>query len=144
MARVLLVEDSKLQQMLYQRVLTRDGYEVITAVDGEEAVSVARRELPDLILLDMLLPKIDGPEVLSILKNDLRTKHIPVILLSGLSENNVSALIRDTASAFIDKVQAQTDANALLQLVRQLLTDNSCNLPQQGLSPGRPLEMPLT
>jgi len=66
--KVLLVEDSKFLRLTNERVLTKAGYEVCTAADGEEALSVAQAKLPDVILLDMMLPKLSGPEVLRRLK----------------------------------------------------------------------------
>ena len=58
--RVLLVEDSRFLRKAAETVLTRQGYAVVTAADGEEALIVARRELPDLVLLDLIIPKLDG------------------------------------------------------------------------------------
>src|SRR5438552_1790752 len=67
-SKILLVEDSKMLRLANERVLVRAGYEVTTAQDGEEALRVAEEMHPDLILLDMLLPKLSGPEVLRALK----------------------------------------------------------------------------
>jgi CheY-like chemotaxis protein len=85
---VLLVEDSKLQKLANERILHKGGYLVINAGDGEEAVRVAREKVPDLILLDMLLPKLSGREVLQALKQDPATARIPIIVLSSLPQCN--------------------------------------------------------
>ncbi len=77
--KVLLVEDSKFLRMANEHALSRAGYQVSTAADGEEALQVANHDLPDIILLDMLLPKISGPEVLKALKKNPATRNIPVI-----------------------------------------------------------------
>ncbi|MGB0047432.1 MAG: response regulator, partial [Terriglobales bacterium] len=81
-AKVLLVDDSKFLRMANERALSRAGYQVSTAADGEEALQVANAQLPDVILLDMMLPKISGPEVLKALKGNPATMDIPVIVLT--------------------------------------------------------------
>ena len=68
--RILLVEDSKFLRLATERALTRAGYQMSSAVDGDEALLLAHANLPDLILLDMLLPKMSGPDVLKALKLD--------------------------------------------------------------------------
>jgi CheY-like chemotaxis protein len=88
METIRLVEDSKFLSIATERVLSKAGYTVVTAGDGEEALSMAIIYLPDLILLDMLLPKLSGPEVLRSLKRVSRTAHIPVVVLSGLPQTN--------------------------------------------------------
>src|ERR1022692_4934084 len=70
MTKILLVEDSKFLRLATERALARAGYETSSAVDGEEALRVAREKMPDLILLDMLLPKMSGPDVLKALKEE--------------------------------------------------------------------------
>jgi CheY-like chemotaxis protein len=77
METILPVEDSKFLRAATERILTRVGYRVICAVDGDEALELAGGSLPQLILLDMLLPKLSGPEVLRSLKENGLTAHIP-------------------------------------------------------------------
>ncbi|HEY6764711.1 MAG TPA: response regulator [Candidatus Sulfotelmatobacter sp.] len=114
--KILLVEDSKFLRISTERALTRAGYAVSTAMDGEEALQLAREKLPDLILLDMLLPKMPGPEVLRALKKDSSTEHIPVVVLSALSDKNAARLQEDGAFAFLEKASLglDRDAQALL------------------------------
>src|SRR5580692_1036707 len=115
MAMILLVEDSKFLRVASERILTRAGYQVICAGDGDEALVQAGRSLPDLIVLDMLLPKLSGPEVLrSLKKNDL-TAHIPVVVLSSLSQNNVPKLVQEGADAFIEKGSLLENPGRLLE-----------------------------
>jgi CheY-like chemotaxis protein len=76
---------------------------VVGAGDGEEGLRIAREDSPDLILLDMMLPKIAGQDVLRTLKRDPRTKHIPVVVLSGLSRANATKLMNDGAIEFVEK-----------------------------------------
>ena len=101
--KILLVEDSKFLRMATDRALTTAGYEVISASDGEQALRLAREHLPALILLDVMLPKMTGPDVMRILKNDPATAAIPVMMLTGLSQKNAKQLEKDGASGFFEK-----------------------------------------
>ncbi|MGQ9731469.1 MAG: response regulator [Candidatus Zipacnadales bacterium] len=84
--RVLVVEDEKDILELVQYNLNKEGYEVTCATSGEEALRQARADLPDLILLDLMLPGIDGLDVCRLLKGDQRTAHIPIIMLTAKTE----------------------------------------------------------
>jgi CheY-like chemotaxis protein len=103
MTKILLVEDSKFLRLATERALARAGYEMTSAADGEEALRLAREKLPDLILLDMLLPKVSGPDVLKALKEDALTKAIPVVVMTGLSQKNAARLQGDGAFGFLEK-----------------------------------------
>ncbi|HXW05372.1 MAG TPA: response regulator [Vicinamibacterales bacterium] len=83
MPTILVVEDNEMNRDMLIRRLQRRGYAVITAYDGSEGISVARTESPDLILMDMSLPEIDGWEAARQLKADRTTRHIPVIALTA-------------------------------------------------------------
>src|SRR5437762_14325162 len=83
MARILLVEDNELNRDMLSRRLARRGYEVMLARDGQEALETARAELPDLILMDMSLPVLDGWDATRQLKSDPATAGIPVIGLTA-------------------------------------------------------------
>ena len=83
MTKILLVEDNPLNQDMLSRRLAREGYEVAMAMDGPESLSKARTEKPDLILMDMNIPIIDGWEATRQLKADVQTKAIPVIALTA-------------------------------------------------------------
>jgi len=84
--RVLLVEDEKNVILGVRTCLDAVGYQVEIVEDGEEALNAVRREHPDLILLDLLLPKIDGFEVLKVLKREEATSSIPIIVLTAKAE----------------------------------------------------------
>jgi len=109
MTKILLVDDSKFLRLATERALARAGYEVITAMDGEHALHLARESRPDLILLDMLLPKMTGPDVLKALKKDPATAGIAVIVLTGLSHKNAARLQQDGAYAFLEKSELGLD-----------------------------------
>ena len=87
-AKTLLVEDDSFLLSMYTVKFELEGFSVITAEDGEKGLSLVKKESPDIILLDIMLPKKDGFEVLRELKNDENTKTIPVILLTNLSQKN--------------------------------------------------------
>jgi CheY-like chemotaxis protein len=101
--KILLVDDSKPILHANERALHKAGYEVVCAEDGESALKLARECNPDLILLDMILPKISGPEVLAQLKNDPATVDIPVVVLSSLTEKNRQKLIEAGAEEYLEK-----------------------------------------
>ncbi len=83
MARILLVEDNEMNRDMLSRRLMRRGYEVLMAVDGQQGLDMAIAEKPDLILLDMSLPVLDGWDVARRLKSDETLKPIPVIALTA-------------------------------------------------------------
>jgi len=83
MSRILLVEDNEMNRDMLSRRLQRKGYSVLIAVDGEQGLATAYSEIPDLILMDISLPFIDGYEVTRRLKANPRTRHIPVIALTA-------------------------------------------------------------
>ena len=109
---VLLVEDSKFLKITGERLLTKAGFTVITAQDGEEALRVVRESSPDIILLDMLLPKLGGQQVLQSLKGDPVTAGIPVIILSSLSQQNEEKLKKAGAAAYFEKSKLLDDVNS--------------------------------
>ena len=126
MTKILLVDDSKFLSLATERALSRAGYEVSTAIDGDHALEMAREKKPDVILLDMLLPKTPGPEVLRALKSDPATAGIAVVAFTGLSQKNATRLEQDGAFAFLDKGELGLDQGseallvALARIVRRL------------------------
>ena len=83
MTKILIVEDNEMNRDMLSRRLKRRGYDVLVAVDGEMGIDLARTQAPDLILMDMSLPLIDGWEATRRLKADETLKHIPVIALTA-------------------------------------------------------------
>jgi CheY-like chemotaxis protein len=120
---ILLIEDSKFQRVANERALSRAGYTVVQAGDGEAGLRSARENMPDLILLDMMLPKISGLDVLRTLKRDASLRQIPVIVLSGLAQSNREKLIGEGAAAFFTKTEKSFEDNssALIQTVKEVL-----------------------
>jgi CheY-like chemotaxis protein len=102
--RVLLAEDDRFLRRAAEARLRQHGLEVLTAADGEEALRLARAEPLDLILLDVIMPKLQGFEVLKALKQDEATARIPVIVLSNLGqERDVAQAMALGAVAFLVK-----------------------------------------
>lgn len=86
MKKILLVEDDPFLIDIYSTKLKESGFSVVTAADGEEAISKMREENPDLALLDVVLPQKEGWEILKEIKSDPKLKEIPIIILSNLSQ----------------------------------------------------------
>lgn len=122
---VLLVEDSKFQKLVNERMLQRAGYTVLTAPDGEEALRLAREAIPDIILLDMLLPKLGGREVMHALRAETRTARIPVLFCSSLSQSNELRLTEEGAAGYFSKSrlaeQPAAGEKELIQLIETLV-----------------------
>jgi len=86
MEKILIVEDDKFLRELMVRKLSQENFQIIEAVDGEEGVSKVKEVIPDMVLLDLILPGIDGFEVLAKVKEDPATTSVPVIILSNLGQ----------------------------------------------------------
>ncbi len=120
MAKILLVEDNEMNRDMLSRRLERKGYQVIVAVDGGEGLAKARDEMPDLILMDMSLPVVDGWEATRQLKSQDPTRTIPVVVVTAV----------DLAPEDLDRLEGRVDrvlqkgANireGLLGMVRELV-----------------------
>jgi DNA-binding response OmpR family regulator len=84
MKKILFIEDESALQKTFGEVLTKEGYEMISALDGKTGLRLAKEKKPDLILLDLILPRMHGFDVLRELKEDEKTKDIPIIILTNL------------------------------------------------------------
>ena len=120
---ILLIEDSRFLRATIERSLVRAGHEVTSIADGREALAAVRRSRPALILLDMMLPGLDGTSVLKELKQDGSTSHIPVVVLTGLSQKNEAKLKKAGAAAYIEKSSLALERNpdSLAQAVASVL-----------------------
>lgn len=87
--KILIIEDDLFIRELYERTLAQSGFEVVGAADGAEGLTLAKDKKPDLILLDIMLPKVHGIDVLKKLKAESQTKKIPVIILTNLGQENI-------------------------------------------------------
>lgn len=121
--KILLVDDSKTLLHENERVLHKAGYEVICAEDGISALKMAHERKPQLILLDMILPQMSGPEVLEHLKHDASTADIPVVVLSSLTGKNREKLITAGAEEYVEKnsLRSPTGDNLLPKLLEDII-----------------------
>jgi putative two-component system response regulator len=87
-AKILIADDEEMNVVLLEDLLQDEGYETVTARNGEEAVNIAINDLPDIILMDIMMPKMNGIEATNILKSNEKTKNIPVLMLTALSDSN--------------------------------------------------------
>ena len=120
-ARILVADDDKLVQSAFSDILEYSGYTVIPAWDGQEALAKARAELPDLILLDIMMPKRNGIQVAQDLKSNPATSGIPIIIVTALSGTPAAQLTR--AEVYLQKPVRPGD---LLDHVRRLLAHPGC------------------
>jgi CheY-like chemotaxis protein len=123
---VLLIDDSRFLRKANELALARSGYSVLAAGDGEEGLHIACEKVPDLIVLDMMLPKMPGQQLLHELKNDPRTSGIPVIVLSSLPKSNADRLKNEGAVAYFEKASLGIDqgSSKLVEAIGNVLTTN--------------------
>lgn len=104
--KILIVEDDRYISKMYQLKLSLEGYEVQVAENGREGVDKVKEMMPDVILLDILMPELDGFEVLKIVKSDAATKSIPVLIMSNLGqEDHIEKGMKMGAAGYIVKSQ---------------------------------------
>jgi len=117
---ILFIEDESALQKTFAEILKQEGYEMISALDGEVGLRLAKDKKPDLILLDLILPKVHGFEVLKKLKEDKETKEIPVIVLTNLEGiEDVNRAIELGATTYL--VKAQYSLEELVEKIKKTL-----------------------
>jgi len=120
MKRILFIEDESALQKTFGDILKQERYEMISALDGETGLRLAKTQKPDLILLDLILPRVNGFEVLKKLKEDKETKDIPVIVLTNLEGiGDVDKAIELGATTYL--VKAQYSLEEVVQKIKQAL-----------------------
>lgn len=120
--KILLIEDSRFLRLAIEKILTKEGHSVTGVADGLEGLRAARTSTPALILLDMMLPGLDGIGVLKALKKDASTAQIPVIVLTGLAQKNEEKLKNAGATAYVEKssLNFEENAGALIQSIESV------------------------
>jgi len=118
--KILFIEDESALQKTFGEILSQEGYEMISALDGEIGLRLAKDKKPDLILLDLVLPKIHGFEVLKRLKTDKETKDIPVIVLTNLEGiGDVDKALGLGATTYL--VKAQYGLEEIVEKIKKAL-----------------------
>ncbi|WP_374248183.1 response regulator [Thermomonas sp.] len=115
MARILIVDDSPSQLMSIRRIVEKLGHEALTAEDGAAGVEAAKRELPDLILMDVVMPNLNGFQATRAITREPTTKHIPVILVTTKDQDTDRVWgMRQGAKAYITKPFNEGELSALV------------------------------
>jgi CheY-like chemotaxis protein len=126
MTKLLITEDDPLMSRMYQKIFTFEGYEVVMAGDGQEGLDKAREVKPTLILLDVMMPKLNGLQVLEKLKADPETKAIPVIMLTNLAgEQDAEAALSKGAIKYI--IKSQYEPKQVADMVKEILAGYTRN-----------------
>ena len=119
MARILIVDDSPSQLLGIQRIVEKLGHEFITAEDGAAGVEVAKRELPDMVLMDVVMPNLNGFQATRSISKNPDTAHIPIILVTTKDQETDRVWgMRQGAKAYLTK---PVNEGALIKLVKELL-----------------------
>jgi CheY-like chemotaxis protein len=128
MAKVLLVEDDNNLREIYEARMQAEGYEVSTAMDGEEALVVAKKEMPDLVITDVMMPRISGFEMLDILRNTDGLNDVKIIMLTALgqAEDKTRA---DSLDADRYLVKSQVTLEDIVKAAKDLLGENTTPAP---------------
>lgn len=120
MATILLVEDDPLMSRMYTKALTLEGYSVALAVDGLEALEKVKTIRPSLILLDVMMPKMNGLQVLEKIKADLDTKDIPVIMLTNLTGEQEAEMA--TSKGALDYlIKSEAEPEQVITKIKEIL-----------------------
>ncbi len=110
MKKILLIEDEAALQKTFGDILSAEGFQMISAIDGEIGLRLAKSEKPNLIILDLILPKLHGLEVLKGLKENKETKNIPVIILTNLGDlENIEQALELGATTYMVKADYTLD-----------------------------------
>ncbi len=118
MARILIVDDSPSQLLGIQRIIEKLGHESLTAEDGASGVEVAKRELPDMVLMDVVMPNLNGFQATRQLSRDANTRHIPVILVTTKDQDTDRMWgLRQGAKAYLTKPFSEDELAELIERI---------------------------
>ena len=121
--KILIIEDSRFLRMSNERALIRAGHDVISAGDGQEGLRLALEQKPDLVILDLILPKLPGREVLRELRANSDTASVPVMIVSSLPQANGPKLLDEGATTYYEKSRLMLDCgpDKFVQCANQIL-----------------------
>ena len=134
MTKIMLVEDDKSLREIYSIRLVAEGYEVVSAGDGEEALALAVQQRPDLIVSDVMMPKISGFDMLDILRSTPETKDIKVIMMTALSSDDQRQR-GESLGANKYLVKSQVGIEDVVNAVHEVLGDKTVAKPANGPAP---------
>jgi DNA-binding response OmpR family regulator len=122
--KILIIEDSRFLRISNERALIRAGYDVISAGDGQEGLRLALEQKPDLVILDLILPKLPGRKVLRELRANPDTASVPVMIVSSLPKANSQKLLDEGATTYYEKAQLMLDCgpDKFVQCANQILS----------------------
>src|SRR5579884_1205491 len=134
MAKIMLVEDDNNLREIYEARLQAEGYTIVSAKDGEEALAVAKAEKPDLVISDVMMPKISGFEMLDILRNTDGLKNVKVIMLTALGQSDDQQRA-DKLGADRYLVKSQVTLEDIVRVAHELLEDEAVPANQTSVAP---------
>lgn len=118
MAKILVIDDDEDLRLILRRILEAHGHEVILGEDGLRGLAIAQRQRPDAIVLDVMMPVMDGFEVLDRLLRDDRTRHVPVVMLTALTVTDARERCEEAgAASFVEKPYDPTDLLTTIERV---------------------------
>ena len=126
MAKTILIVDDEVRiTMILSEFLSREGFDVMTAIDGRTALKMAKESLPDLIVLDVTMPDMDGGDVMASIMKDNDIKNIPIVLLTGLIAEHETS---DFSKSFSGRVvlSKALDINEQVKKIKRVLEEESC------------------
>ena len=126
MAKILIVEDDPLIMRLYQKIFVLEGFEVVQAANGEEGLEKAKSVMPTLIVLDIMMPKMNGLELLMKLKSDDQTQKIPVVMLTNLAgTHDAEKALTEGAVKYI--IKSEFTPKQVVNLVKEIIAGYTRN-----------------
>jgi CheY-like chemotaxis protein len=118
--KILIAEDDTMMAHLYQKVFNFEGYQVQMAGDGQEALDIAREFMPTLIILDVMMPKLNGIEALDKIKADPKLKGIPVVMLTNLAgQQDAETALAKGAARYV--IKSEQDPKGVVAIVKEVL-----------------------
>ncbi|HTX87040.1 MAG TPA: response regulator [Candidatus Nanoarchaeia archaeon] len=124
--KILLVDDDPMVVRMYQRKLTLDGFNLALAYNGEDGLAALKKDQPDIILLDIMMPKMNGIEMLKKVKADQATKNIPVVILTNLGDREEDIQKSRELGACDYWVKANTPLKEITERIRKILAEKIC------------------
>ena len=126
MAKLLIVEDDPLMSRMYQKIFTFEGYDIVLATNGEEGLELIKKEKPNLILLDIMMPKMNGLQVLEKIKVDPDIKSIPVVMLTNLAgQQDAETALSKGAVKYI--IKSEYEPKQVANMVKEILAGYTRN-----------------